>query len=425
MAGKIRPERESSVHISSANDMPRPVSKLRAARVSAPAEEPRDIFRSVVDPRRETPVAEAAPPNGKSKWTVLNYCAADNNLYAYIYDDVASMEQVGSTPAVQLVAQFDHQNNGAYRFRIEKDEAMSLGPSGRIDSPVVESLGKVNMSDPKTLADFIAWGMKKYPSERTMLVIADHGKGWQGLVQDDSHKGWMSVPQLKQALQTAEQETGRKLDVIGFDACLMASVEVASEIKEHAKYMVASQALEGREGWPYHHMLDFASLQEIQQAHLFKSDLEARQAVELVVRSAAANPEVLPTMSAIDLSQMTALEEKLKEVGAQLKAAALPAPALREARAQTQAFGQTFDLGNFLQNLEQLAQSQGKADLVAAVQSCREQLAQTVVAEAHSKEFPNATGLTVELKRSDRDYAPLQFAEAAQWKGFISHFSGR
>lgn len=59
-----------------------------------------------------------------------------------------------------------------------------------------------------------------------MLVIADHGKGWEGLIQDDSHKGWMSVPQLRQALDTAQKATGQKLDVLGFDACQMASVEV-------------------------------------------------------------------------------------------------------------------------------------------------------------------------------------------------------
>jgi hypothetical protein len=33
-----------------------------------------------------------------------------------------------------------------------------------------------------------------------MLVIADHGKGWEGMIEDETHKGWMSVPQLKQAL---------------------------------------------------------------------------------------------------------------------------------------------------------------------------------------------------------------------------------
>jgi hypothetical protein len=90
-------------------------------------------------------------------------------------------------------------------------------------------------------------------------------------------------------LDTAQRATGQKLDVLGFDACQMAAVEVASEIKDNAKFMVASQALEGREGWPYSHILGQGQLADIHQAHLFKSDVEARQVVDMVVRSAAEN----------------------------------------------------------------------------------------------------------------------------------------
>jgi hypothetical protein len=81
---------------------------------------------------------------------VLNYCAADNNLYAYIYDDAASMEKTGSNNSVQLVTQLDHRGGGAYRFRVEQGP-VRLGPRPirRIDSPVLQSLGPVNMSDPK------------------------------------------------------------------------------------------------------------------------------------------------------------------------------------------------------------------------------------------------------------------------------------
>lgn len=404
------------------SDMPRPLSPLRAGRrpAAVPLVSPEER-RETVDSGPVASLRESDGPAPRAKWTVLNYCAADNNLYAYIYDDVAGMEEVGSSNAVQLVAQFDHQNAGAYRFRIEKDRTPS---PQRIDSPVVEALGPVNMSDPKTLADFIAWGMKKYPSERTMLVIADHGKGWQGLIQDESHRGWMTTPQLKQALEMAEKQTGKKLDVIGFDACLMASAEVASEIKDHAGYMVASQALEGREGWPYQHMLGLAPLQELKQAHLFKSDVEARQAVQLVVKSAADNPQTLPTMSAIDLSQMADLEKKLKGLVDTVAKAGVTPLDLREVRANSQAFGQYFDLGGFLQGLQTLAAQRGKPELEQAAKSCLEQLEKAIVAETHSEEYPGATGLTVELKRTGREYEPLQFANSAGWNRMVAQFSG-
>jgi hypothetical protein len=375
--------------------------------MSAPSEDRLD--------RSPTPPSVAS---GKAKWTVLNYSAADNNLYAYIYEDAASMEKLGSTNSVQLVTQLDHHQGGAYRFRVERD-GVGAGED-RIDSPVIESLGPINMSDPKNLADFIRWGMEKFPSEKYMLVIADHGKGWEGLIQDDSHRGWMSVPQLKEALESAYQATGRKLDVIGFDACQMASVEVASEIKDYAKFMVASQALEGREGWPYSQILGQASLSDLHQAHLFKSDIEARQAVELVVRSAADHHQILPTMSAIDLSKMAELESQLKNVSLQMSQAQLAGPILREARNQAQPFGFVYDLGSFLTHTVSVARQNGKAELQQAAEQALAQLQQVVVAEHHTQEFPGASGLSVELKRPNKDYSKLQFSEATDWKIALS-----
>lgn len=379
-------------------------------------------FMSVATPETPTPPTAPAGADGKpAKWTVLNYSAADNNLYAYIYEDAASMEKNGSTPSLQLVTQLDHQNGGAYRFRIEQDGPQ--GSEGRIDSPVLQSLGKINMSDPKNLADFIGWGMKTFPSQKYMLIIADHGKGWEGLVQDDSHKGWMSVPQLREALEMAYQATGKKFDVIGFDACQMAAIEVASEIQDYAKYMVASQALEGREGWPYSQILSQASLSGLHQAHLFKSDVEARQAVELVVRSAADHHGVLPTMSAIDLSQMPEMEKRLKNLSAEISKAGLKGSQLREARHQTQPFGFVYDLGSFLQELDKLATEQARPELKSAAQACLEQLKKVVVAEHHTQDFPEATGLNVELKRSNKDYEKLQFAGATDWKIALNQIS--
>ena len=391
---------------------------------SAPAEDRVEVSAAAPPaPTPEAPTPEAAARYPKAKWTVLNYCAADNNLYAYIYDDAASMEKTGSNNSVQLVNQLDHRGGGAYRFRVEKDQQTGVEADRRIDSPVLQSLGPVNMSDPKTLSDFITWGIKSFPAEHYMLVIADHGKGWEGMIEDESHKGWMTVPQLKQALDTAQQATGQKLDVLGFDACQMAAVEVASEIKDNAKFMVASQALEGREGWPYSHILGQGQLADIHQAHLFKSDVEARQVVDMVVRSAAENKDVLPTMSAFDLSKMADLEKSLKTFSAELKASGGSAAQLRELRSKTQAFGFVYDLGDFLKRVGQSAEAENKVALKKAVDQCLEHLSRVIVAEHHTPDNPGATGLSVELKRKKDPYDKLAFTTATDWKQAVDSFN--
>lgn len=408
--------------------MPQPAAPAR--RVASPT----SIFTSAPTEDRVslTPAAPEVPAESKSpaagsypraKWTVLNYCAADNNLYAYIYDDAASMEKVGSTGSVQLVTQFDHQGGGAYRFRVEKDGQTGPEPDRHIDSPVLQSLGPVNMSDPKTLSDFLTWGIKTFPAEHYMLVIADHGKGWEGLIQDDSHKGWMSVPQLRQALDTAQKATGQKLDVLGFDACQMASVEVASEIKDYARYMVASQALEGREGWPYSHILGQGQLADIHQAHLFKSDVEARQVVDMVVKSAAENQSVLPTMAGFDLSKMGDLEKSLKIFSAELAASGVNGSVLRQLRSKTQSFGFVYDLGDFIKRIGQTAVEQNNPNLKKASDQCLAQLNQVIVAEHHNEQNPGATGLSVELKQTKAPYDQLSFVGATDWKQAVDRFN--
>ena len=396
--------------------MPQPATPARRA-AAAPS-----IFTSAAGEDRVEVGSPASPPV-QAKWTVLNYCAADNNLYAYIYDDAASMEKSGSNNSVQLVTQLDHQGGGAYRYRVEQDRQTGPEAERHIDSPVLQSLGPVNMSDPKTLSDFLTWGIKSFPAEHYMLVIADHGKGWEGLVQDDSHKGWMSVPQLKQALDTAQKATGKKLDVLGFDACQMASVEVASEVKDYAKFMVASQALEGREGWPYSQILGQGQLADIHQAHLFKSDVEARQVVDMVVQSAAEAKDVLPTMSAFDLSKMGELEKRLKNFSSVLAASGASGQQLRELRSKTQTFGFVHDLGDFLKRVGEDAALQNKPELKQACEDCLAQLSQVIVAEHHTEENPGATGLSVELKRSNDLYGKLGFATATDWKQAVDRFA--
>ncbi|MBN9418192.1 MAG: hypothetical protein J0I12_22270 [Candidatus Eremiobacteraeota bacterium] len=410
--------------------MPQPAAPARRAAAapsiftSVPLEDRVEVRTPAAAPATP-PAAEAPTPTAypKSKWTVLNYCAADNNLYAYIYDDAAQMEKTGSNGSVQLVTQLDHRGGGAYRFRVEQDRQTGPEAERQIDSPVLQSLGPVNMSDPKTLSDFLTWGIKSFPAEHYMLIIADHGKGWEGMIEDESHKGWMTVPQLKQALDTAQQATGQKLDILGFDACQMAAVEVASEIKDNAKFMIASQALEGREGWPYSHILGQGPLADIHQAHLFKSDVEARQIVDMVVRSAAENQDVLPTMAAFDLSKMADLEKSLKIFSAQFAASGGSGAQLRELRSKTQAFGFVYDLGDFLKRTAENAEAANNDKLKKAAEQCLVNLAQVIVAEHHTPDNPGATGLSVELKRVKDPYDKLAFLDNTDWKQTVDRFN--
>ena len=100
------------------------------------------------------------------------YLAGDNNLDAAGVDDLLEMKAVGSTADVNIVAQFDRQGKGLQtrRFYLRKGD--------NLDADVVAELGETNTGDPAVLTDFATWAITTYPAQRYMLVIWNHGSGW-------------------------------------------------------------------------------------------------------------------------------------------------------------------------------------------------------------------------------------------------------
>ena len=121
--------------------------------------------------------------------------------------------------------------------------------------------GVVDMGDPKVLTDFITWGQDNYPADKYVLVFWDHGGGTLGGFggntpnaatdpMSSSFASGMSLAQLKVAVDNAVQgRANRKFELIGFDACLMATLEVANAFKDTARFLAASQELEPGAGW--------------------------------------------------------------------------------------------------------------------------------------------------------------------------------
>lgn len=116
---------------------------------------------------------------------------------------------------------------------------------------LLENLNQKNMGEAATLTDFLKWGQKNYPTNHNMLILWDHGGGAaKGVCFDENYSfDALSLGELKTALKEAKLNT--KFDIIGFDACLMASIEVAATVKDYAKYMIASEEIVPSGGWDY------------------------------------------------------------------------------------------------------------------------------------------------------------------------------
>lgn len=107
------------------------------------------------------------------QWTVMVYLAGDNNLDAAGVDDLAEMKKVGSNDDINVVAQFDRRGNGIGTARY----FLRAGTTLKADM-IGDSLGETDDGDPKALDSFIRWAMKSYPARHYLIVLWNHGNGW-------------------------------------------------------------------------------------------------------------------------------------------------------------------------------------------------------------------------------------------------------
>ncbi len=111
-------------------------------------------------------------------------------------------------------------------------------------------MGSDPMTKPATLTSFINYCTKNYPANRQELILWDHGSGsinGYGYDEKNASFGSMSLSGINEALKKANT----KFDFIGFDACLMATVENALMLTNYADYLIASEETEPGIGWYY------------------------------------------------------------------------------------------------------------------------------------------------------------------------------
>jgi|GEM_PF-3062543 len=229
------------------------------------------------------------PPQVTPTWAFLLYLDGDNNLSSWTESTVRALEGLANDSQVKVVALLDGPSTGdTVRYLVQ--------PGGRYTDGVNRwRMGEINMGDPQSLSDFIDWSRRTVPTDKTLLVIDDHGRGTTGIAWDDTSGGdYLSVSELGSALKDATLDGSRPLDVIFYDACLMAMIENAHQVRNYAHYLVASQSI----GW--------TSATTAIVARRVSNATTPRQLATDIVDSyqRALAPTGLPfTMSAVDLGR--------------------------------------------------------------------------------------------------------------------------
>ena len=327
----------------------------------------------------------------------MTYLAGDNDLDSAGVTDLGEMKNVGSSNNVNLVAQFDR------RAASRQTRRYFLKKGSSLEEDVVENLGETNTGDPRVLSDFVQWSVKNYPADRYMLVVWNHGNGWddedvyrlarrnvganimrrgsvvdrapkdhnidvsmrrlrviagdkfrrslfsssinaalrvRGIAYDDNAKDFLDNLELKGALLKAKKAIRRNLDVLGLDACLMSMAEVGFENRSAVDFTVGSEQTEPGDGWPYNTI--FKDL--VKNPKMSPREL-ARIVVKRYLASYDASSGV--TQSACDLAESVTLLKAMNRFADVLRKA-LGDPSMRAGVILSRTQAQSYDTQDYV-----------------------------------------------------------------------------
>lgn len=194
------------------------------------------------------------PMGPPGTWTIFVYlCGTDleSSGQGSASGDVVQMLEATANDNVQFVI----QTGGTYEWMNEYFDP-SVGERWLIKNQELELVDSVelgNMGDPKTLSDFLSWGVENYPAEKMGVILWDHGSGSvNGVCFDEIYDSdSLSLPELNQAFSEVYGKMTDQFEFIGFDCCLMGTLETANTLATYARYFYGSQEIEPGTGWDY------------------------------------------------------------------------------------------------------------------------------------------------------------------------------
>lgn len=238
--------------------------------------------------------------NASDTYTLMLYmCASDLEseggfatedlneiMYGYNAGNLNVIVQTGGTAEWQNTVIADDR---CQRYRVTED-GLEL---------VDDSLGMQNMADGTTLTDFIQYCSSNYTADHYGLVLWDHGGGVVGgYGYDENFDGdSMSLTEMSHALEDAEVH----LDMLGFDACLMANFETCLMAAPYVNYLIASEEPEPGCGWYYTDWIG-----KLSKNCGISPESYGRQIIDDYIRESSWNsPSMYSTLGMFDLKQVT------------------------------------------------------------------------------------------------------------------------
>ena len=280
----------------------------------------------------------------KAKWLVMLYVAADNtpsieSTALYNIEEMINASRLVGSPKVGMMVLLDLGYGAPGSMPIGSDPVTNAPVSAYVNRPQLKTWGvssipakttqlyqvvngnltKIGpdwtstpsvMNDPQTLHQFLTTAMTAIPADRNQLILSDHGGGIMGVEEDSSGRGMLMT-----GLASALTYITPKLDIVSFDACLMAQFEGLYTVRDYASYFTASERTSPGLGLPYDYMVTqlsthpgITTLDYVKGiVSSFAQRYDGSQSFRLPGYSSAYVSQQNATLSAIDASKLSAV----------------------------------------------------------------------------------------------------------------------
>ena len=419
----------------------------------------------------------------QAKWTFMVYMAGDNNLDGAALRDIAEMARAGSTKDVNILVQLDRiEDNLTRRFRItqgggfktdciesfgdtntgdpqilydfvkwaadnhpadryalilwnhgsgwwEDAKSRAAGPAQDVISPRsalhdaappdLDSAPSARLTGPADPSAAQEVRRKRYRPLFRHSLPQEH----RSICYDDTSGGdALDNRELRVVLAGICALLGRKIDLLGMDACLMNMVEVAYQLRDSVNVIVGSEIEEPFDGWPYTEILTRLTARPRQDAAAL-----ARWIVKSYLLSYKGKNETV-TQSAIDVDRIGEMTTKVNALSETLLAALDTDGKLIEAawnKSPRFYDDNNIDLVCFAKNLRKKAGAELQAtadDLIAALKPGK---GRTILSQGKiGREVRGTCGLSIYFPgdRINTAYRNLDFSGDCKWIAFLERY---
>lgn len=273
----------------------------------------------------------------KKDWTIFLYIQARNNLSPYSVQNLKAATNIGESPYVNFVIQWEQpRQKGVLRYILKGNQLVE----------VYRNNNEINIHNPlERITAGAKWVMENYPSQKFGFIGWNHGYGgveipWgnplrfvtysnqqnlmhrvsiaglthlsntlhRGIMFDEEARVYMTTAELTQAVANMKNMLGRKVDFIGFDACYMSMMDIWALLCEYAEVGVGSSDVELAWGWNYRGIMEELKRQP---------NLSPQNLARIIVssyRQFYQNKTDIFILSGINLMLMNKIKENLNQI---------------------------------------------------------------------------------------------------------------